>query len=696
MFITSREKAIIELIIKTSGKHTAFSIAASLSVSVRTIQRDLKAVEKTLERFDLRLQRNTNEGLMIEGRNEQIFRLIQHLTGSDPVDETPKERKLRLLLVLLEGEESYKIQGLAADLGVSITTLSAYLDELTEWLETFQLELSRKRGVGVELKGSEQSKRKALANCLLMDFSEEIIESLFLLEKGEHQQKKLLHYFRADYIRAIDRIVNEAMNNRYSRLADSDYIGLIIHIGITMQRTEAGFYLEKKPYESEEAEEQSQVMAISKELEKTFSVVFTKEDIGYITTILKGSKLQEAASIPYDSIVLSQMIKHVIQNVSSQLHIDLTNDFSLFQGLLAHMEPSLYRLKQQMGLFNPLTEEIKKKYPVLFLAVKNSVEKEFKEIQSFPDDEIAFIVLHFGSALVMQEEEITLKALVVCPTGIGTSRMLASRIKKEIIEIDSVEVKSLKEIRQQENVHMFDVIISTVRLPFMHTEYILVNPLLSQEDITAIKTFLKKNVRNLTKNKKYKNSLVKEMSPLQKRERPLAELLKELKDTQQSIEALIGHFRVYSPVHSKGYEDIITEMLEKAEEEKLISHTPVVFNALKEREKKGGLGIPNTGMGLFHCRNEYVDTLVFQISHLEKPCLIQGMDGNEMYMDSLLLMLAPEELSSKEQEIMSLLSTSFIESSEAMMIFSSSDEEKIRTKMESIFLDYLHTNLIKE
>lgn len=695
MFITSREKAIIELIIKTSGKHTAFSIASSLSVSVRTIQRDLKAVGKILERFDLRLQRNTNEGLIIEGRNEQIFRLIQHLTGSHPVDQTPKERKLLLLLVLLEGEESYKIQGLASDLGVSMTTLSLYLDELTQWLATFNLELSRKRGVGVELKGSEHHKRKALANFFLMEFNEEIIESLFLLEKGEHQQGKMLQYFHPDYIRAIDRLVNETMNNRYSRLADSDYIGLIVHIGITMQRTEEGFSLKEQEYSSEELGGESQIIIVTKELENLFPVAFTKEDIDYLTTILKGSKLQEAASVPYDSVVLGQMIKRVIQNVSSQLHIDLTNDFSLFQGLLAHMEPSLYRLKQQMGLFNPLTEEIKKKYPVLFLAVKNSVEKEFKEIESFPDDEIAFIVLHFGSALVMQEEEIALKALIVCPTGIGTSRMLASRIKKEIIEIDSVEIKSLKEIGHQENVHMFDVIISTVRLPLMHNEYILVNPLLSQEDIAAIKTFLQKNVEYLTKNKKYNQSLSKETQP-QKSERPLTELLKELKDTQQSIEALIGHFRVYKPVHQKGYEHVIREMLERAEKESHISSTSIVLNALKEREKKGGLGIPNTGMGLFHCRSKQVHTLIFQISYLKKPCLIQGMDGNEMYMNSLLLMLAPEELSSKEQEIMSLLSTSFIESSEAIMIFSSSDEEKIRIKMESIFLDYLHTNLIKE
>ena len=60
-------------------------------------------------------------------------------------------------------EESYKTQALAADLGVSITTFSTYLDELTEWIRNFNIVITRKRGVGIELTGTEENKRKAQA-----------------------------------------------------------------------------------------------------------------------------------------------------------------------------------------------------------------------------------------------------------------------------------------------------------------------------------------------------------------------------------------------------------------------------------------------------------------------------------------------------------------------------------------------------
>ncbi|MGG1675601.1 BglG family transcription antiterminator [Neobacillus sp. NRS-1170] len=693
MYITSREKAIIELIIKTSGKHTALSIANYLNVSVRTINRDIKAIENILQSFELQLKRTVDKGFMIEGKNEQVFRLIQYLMSIDPIDQTPQEKKLQLLIALFQ-EEAYKIQLLATNLGVSITTLTTYLDDLTNWLEKFNVQITRKRGVGVDLVGTEANKRKALASYFLLYFNEELIENLFLLENGKSFQEVILWFFLPEYLLAIERLVNTIFQRSQQRLADSDYIGLIVHICITMQRTESLYLLEEElEFELELSTEYNLISRLCNELEVLFSMKFTKDDLIYLAVILKGSKFQAADAVPYDSVVLNKRIKNLIQHVSFQLNIDLTNDFSLYQGLLAHMEPSLFRIKQQMGVFNPLKEEIKRKYPVLFMAVKNSVEKLFKDIDEFPDDEIAFIVLHFGSALVMQEEDLSIRALVVCPTGIGTSKMLASRIKKEIIGIDSIEIKSIKEIQQQGNLYSYDVIISTVKLPFIDMDYILVSPLLSEENILTIKDYLRNNIDNLTKKKNYLKSVQKKVSTTS---RAIVEVLQEMKAIHDSIQAVLKNFIVYRMKDLEDYELILHEMVRKAEKDKLLTHVKDVMDSLKNREKKGGLGIPGTDMALYHCRDENVHELIFQITHLEKPTLTMGMDGNNMYMKNLLLMLAPEYLSAKEQEIVSLISTSLIENKEAIMIFSSSNEELIRARLETIFLDYLQTNFIKE
>ncbi|MEH7491850.1 BglG family transcription antiterminator [Neobacillus niacini] len=694
MYITSREKAIIELIIKTSGKHTALSIASSLNVSARTVQRDLKSVEKIIQQFDLELTRNSNQGLSIKGKNEQIFRLIQHLTSTELIDQPPQERKLRLLLAILE-ENLYKTQVLANYLDISAATLAAYLDELAQWLSNFKLQLIRKRGVGVELYGSEENKRRALAHFFLQYFYEELIEKLFLLEKGALTEERILHYFMPDYLREVISLVNAAFHSSPTRPADSGYLEIVLHTTITLQRTESQFYMEKDAIipEMEFASEFDVMLEICRQLETKLDTALYESDILYLAQILKGTKLRGEQAVPYDSIVLAQKIKNVIQSVSLQIHMDLTNDFSLFQGLLAHMEPSLFRIKQKMESFNPLKEEIKRKYPILFKAVRNSVEEVFKDIDHFPDDEIAFMVLHFGSALVLLEENFSIRALVICPTGIGTSKMLASRIKKEITEIDYLDIKSIKDITGQVDLKAYDLIISTVRLPFMNAEYILVNPLLSQENITTIKTFLQNNLETLTKGKRYQKIEQGASSPPTTEQNVgLTDLLQDLREIQQSIEAIIHNFRFYRMDQLATQEQILEKMLLKAKAENLLTDPEAVLNSLREREKRGGLGIPETNIALFHAKDEHVCELIFQITHLPDPCLVKGMDGNEVMMKNLLLMLAPEELTLREQEILSLISTNIIESDEAILVFSSANEELIYKRLESIFVEYLQSN----
>ncbi|WP_028782380.1 BglG family transcription antiterminator [Thalassobacillus devorans] len=697
MFITSREKSIIDLIVRTSGNHTVHSLSSYLNVSVRTIQRDLKSIDKVLQQFELELNRTADDGLFIDGKNEQIFRLIQTLTGVDPTDETPEERKLRLLITLLHEGPLIKKQVLANELGVSGATLSTYLDELSDWLKKFSITLTRKRGVGVELIADEANKRHALASYFLVYFYEELIENLYLLEQEEEKKEKILGYFSPEYLLMIDKLVNQKINKGQTRLADSDYIGLIVHICLTIQRTQNNFLLpDNYQAANEDTNEFQLIRTIGRELKENLSIPITTSDAHFLTIILRGSKVHATDVVYYDSVLLGKLIKNVIKDVSSMLHVDLSDDFSLFQGLLAHMEPSIFRLKQQLELFNPLTEEIKRKYPVLFMAVKKALEKEFKDID-FPDDEIAFIVLHFGSALLMQEEKVKIKAVIVCPTGIGASKMLASRIQKELAEITDVEILSIKDF-QTANLDDYELVISTVRLPFTNIDYILVSPLLSEKDIGFIQSYLENNLEKLTSKNHYLSpGAQQDTSPkTETKQQDVKSLLQEIKDVQSSMDAILKNLSVYRKQRDGNHWDVLGQMVEQAEQEGLLTDAPNVMHQLTERERKGGLGIPNTNMGLFHCRDEGIHELIFRVSHLEQPCEIKGMDGQPMQMKNLLLMLAPENLSNREQEILSLISTSLIESDVAMMIFSSSNEAMIRKKLEDLFLVYLKNNLIKE
>ncbi|MEW4219775.1 BglG family transcription antiterminator [Rossellomorea marisflavi] len=690
MFITSREKAIIELIVKTSGKHTVHSLSAYLNVSGRTIQRNLKSIEGVLKQHQLELMRTPADGLFISGKNENIYRLIQQLAESEPTDETPEERKLRLLVTLLEGGSSFKMSVLANELGISISSLTTILDEVADWLAKFNVTLTRKRGVGVEVAADEGSRRHALASFSIVYFYEEIIDSLYSLQKGQDSVLPVLGFYEPELLLATYESLGIVLDQEGVNLVDSDFVGLVVHICLSIQRVRRGHVLQSAGT-PDESREYSLMKSVADVLRERLSVTITEADVAFWSVILRGSKLQEPGATYYDSVFLGHLVKKLVSDVSAKLTVDLTDDFSLYQGLMAHMGPSIFRLQQKMELFNPLTDEIKKKYPVLFLAVKDSLELEFPDM-IFPDAEVAYIVLHFGSALLMNEEKVKVDAVIVCPTGIGASKMLASRIKKELKVINPVGILSLNDFRDADP-DDYDIVISTVRLPFTNLDYILVSPLLSEEDIAIIQTYVQNNIERIT-SRKY----LKPVKPVKIEKKPteIRGLLQEIKDVHTSIESILDHFRVYRKQSVTDHFTVMNEMVQQAKLDGLVTDEGKVMDKLMEREQRGGLGIPGTNMGLFHCLDPHVTQLVFQVAHLDKPFLIKGMNGKPMEMKSLLLMLAPEGLSERENEILSLISTSLIENQASMMIYSSTNEAMIYRKLEELFLDYVQQNLIKE
>ena len=62
MFLSTREKEIIEMLIKYHGQYvTIYDIAQHLAVSSRTIHRELKSIEPFLESFNIELERVTKK-----------------------------------------------------------------------------------------------------------------------------------------------------------------------------------------------------------------------------------------------------------------------------------------------------------------------------------------------------------------------------------------------------------------------------------------------------------------------------------------------------------------------------------------------------------------------------------------------------------------------------------------------------------
>lgn len=90
---------------------------------------------------------------------------------------------------------------------------------------------------------------------------------------------------------------------------------------------------------------------------------------------------------------------------------------------------------------------------------------------------MGYIVIYFIASMDYLSKN-SISVLVVCSTGIGSSKMLRSRLEREFSEIDVKKIISLHKLHD-EDLKQYDFIISTVPLDLDESKYLCVSPLLN-------------------------------------------------------------------------------------------------------------------------------------------------------------------------------------------------------------------------
>lgn len=84
----------------------------------------------------------------------------QSIAQHQIIDLSVEEQKVIIIYALIQAKEPVKQYSLAQEIGVSVQTLAKMLDDLELDLNKYQLSLSRKRGEGIYLVGTESKKRE--------------------------------------------------------------------------------------------------------------------------------------------------------------------------------------------------------------------------------------------------------------------------------------------------------------------------------------------------------------------------------------------------------------------------------------------------------------------------------------------------------------------------------------------------------
>ncbi|WP_294663103.1 BglG family transcription antiterminator [uncultured Fusobacterium sp.] len=473
---------LLHFLLKEKRNVSLKELSDNFHLSERSIRYEIEKIQKELsakDGFEFIISKGecfvddytALEKYLNESRQDYIF--------------SPKEREIYILLkICFEREINQNI--ISEELDTSRSTIKVHLRDIKKVLDEYNLELEllHKKGLGVT--GEEEKIRQCTLKIMNMvkkansSFLKNILDNYF--EEIDIEGVKL-------FINYCQKLMNKIVSDEAFDII-SKYLILAIYFNkkghkITSIKN-CNFLKNTSEFE---CVEKSRAL-----LEGFYEIELSEEEYLKITDYFLGSHTYNISYSYYENWVEIEMIvKNFINRINEKLDVNISADETLMTGLVNHIKPTIYRLKNGIELENTIYEEVVESYPNLFSLIKGSVgELEDFIDNKFTNDEIAFITIHFKAAIDrnIKKKREKVKVLVVCGSGYGSSKLLAQQLKDmyRVEIIDTIPRYLLEKVNKRTDI---DLILTTIPLDDFETDktIIKVNPILNKEDMAKLDNY---------------------------------------------------------------------------------------------------------------------------------------------------------------------------------------------------------------
>lgn len=493
-------KRCLEIIIYLIDHNNQISIrelADIYKISERSIRYDIDNINYFLKRNNFGQLNKMSKGIYeIDETKENLMTIIE-LLNANFYTFSKHERKEYLKAVCLFSEDIIHLHEISEILSVSLSTIKLDLREIKAFLSEKKLNLRFFSKLGLVLEGDEEKLRKAQLKFLLdyLDFSkDELVVKNGIEETLGYKMiiQELISYFEEFPIRDIRIFIKRIEKQLETVISDEAYKVLKFYMMITMKRLEKNITLTQREENEKFLKETKEYNILLEELdhfEENFNVEFNDPEILLLTELFLGSHSYNFSSSFFEKwIEIEISVNEIIKEVSQNIGIDLSNDKILLDGLLNHLKPAIYRIKNDIVLENEISSETKLMYEDLFEYVKVVCEDKLQPYMNkpMPEEEIAFLTIHFKIAIDRKANtnKETKNILLVCGFGYGSSKLLSQKLL-ERYDVNILDVLPYHKFLEIENYDDIDLIVSTLDVD-PNTEYpfpiIKVHPIFSKND----------------------------------------------------------------------------------------------------------------------------------------------------------------------------------------------------------------------
>lgn len=515
---------IIEYLLENNNTFDLKVMANKFDISERSIRYDMDNINYFFKKNNLnQLEKESKGTYHLDETKENLLEIIEIL-NIQFYTFSKIERINYIKSVCYFFTDVIRLHEISETLSVSISTVKLDLKEVKIHLHDNGLELVPLSKQGLILEGDEEKIRKVQLKFLLdylkiskgrlksKDSSKETFGSKIVINE-------ILSYFEEISIGDIEIFIKRVEKYLKIIISDEAYKVLKFYMMLAIIRLSNGKGIEKREENEKFLKQTKEYNVLFKELkhlEENFEIEFNDSELLLLTELFLGSHSYNFNTSFFKNwIEIEMSIHRMIKEVGNAIGIDLTGDKILLDGLLNHLKPSIYRIKNDIVLENEMSDEVKLLYNELFEEVKAVCKNNLYNYigKEIPDEEISFITIHFKIAIDRKSNIIkeTKNILLVCGFGYGSSKLLSQKLQEryDVNIIDTLPYHKFLEIKKYDEI---DLIITTLEIDDK-IEYplpiIKVHPIFSKNDRKMLEDYGLTEVRK-------KISMVKLLETIEK------------------------------------------------------------------------------------------------------------------------------------------------------------------------------------
>jgi transcriptional antiterminator/mannitol/fructose-specific phosphotransferase system IIA component (Ntr-type) len=497
--------SILSMLISSGSGITIAELSKQLGVSSRTVRYDLDKIDGYLVANAFEPLIRNQKGIRLVQGQDGIQRLWDLLKSKDLVTyfSSQRERVRRIELELLSSKSYLTMERMRQILGVSRSTIVNDLKVVKLDFKKANIDLQSKPRYGFQLIASERKLREKIISIMLDLLPANEFIGYLNGTKNEvlHGLTKVncLEFFKDINLELIYKVTKRMEKKLEVLWSDQSFTKIAYTIALCLKGKEKRDRIDFTPEQLVEIENARDYNIVVNSLiyhGSKYGFFFSRAEYAIITLAVLCADTNNISYYKKENQIKIQIIAaKIIKETGKKLGFDFTLNDTLPSILSEHLSHAYYRIKFTAPCDNPVYSEIGRRYKKIIRAVKDSLG-QFETLtgHKVPENEIAGIAALFcGEYYGNAEKMRRYKILIVTGEGLAASSFLSAKLTAAFPEIDIMAVLTKHQMTAKALFDKADFVVTTVPLDLYERKAILVNPILDEDNISDLKSFISKN-----------------------------------------------------------------------------------------------------------------------------------------------------------------------------------------------------------